>query len=206
MNAMASQITGVSIVYSSVCSDADQRKHQSSASQAFVRGYHRSPVDSPHKGPVTWKMFPFDDVIMNRFSSFQTNSVHHDHITNITSIGSSNGLTPITRHVPELMSTQIPKISTSNCQFIKFNPSWLKHVRLLNVPSGNARVAVPTTELFRTRKQSTNMWQVCRHKMNVNINMNGYQTKILITSLTWFAPNLNLYFPKLASYMTQCSR
>ena len=29
-----------------------------------VRGIHRWPVNSPHKGPVTRKMFPFDDVIM----------------------------------------------------------------------------------------------------------------------------------------------
>ena len=64
MSAMASQITGVSIVYSTVCSDADQRKHQISASLAFVRGIHRWPVNSPHKEPVTRKMFPFDDVIM----------------------------------------------------------------------------------------------------------------------------------------------
>ena len=41
------------------------RKHQSSASQAFVRGIHRWPVNSPHKGPVTRKMFPFEDVIMS---------------------------------------------------------------------------------------------------------------------------------------------
>ena len=61
---MACQITGVSIVYSNVCSGADQRKHQSSASLAFVRGIHRWPVNSPQKGPVTRKMFPFDDVIM----------------------------------------------------------------------------------------------------------------------------------------------
>ena len=50
-------------VYWTVCSGADQRKHQSSASLAFVRGIHRWPVNSPHKGPVTRKMFPFDDVI-----------------------------------------------------------------------------------------------------------------------------------------------
>ena len=43
---------------------ADQRKHQSSASLAFVKGIHRWPMDSPHKGPVTRKMFPFNDVIM----------------------------------------------------------------------------------------------------------------------------------------------
>ena len=64
MSAMASQITGVTIVYSTVCSGADQRKHQSFASLAFVRGIHRSPVNSPHKGPVTRKMFLFDDGIM----------------------------------------------------------------------------------------------------------------------------------------------
>ena len=40
------------------------KKHQSSASLALVRGIHRWPVYSPHKGPVTRKMFPFDDVIM----------------------------------------------------------------------------------------------------------------------------------------------
>ena len=65
MIAMASQITGVSMVYSIVCSGADQRRHQSSASLVFVRGIHRWSVDSPHKGPVTRKMFPFDDVIMH---------------------------------------------------------------------------------------------------------------------------------------------
>ena len=64
MSAMASQITDVSIVYSTVCAGADQRKHQSSASLAFVRGIHRRPVNSPHKGPVTRKTFPFGYVIM----------------------------------------------------------------------------------------------------------------------------------------------
>ena len=60
----ASQITSLAIVYSTIYSDADQRKHQNSASLAFVRGIHRGPVNSPHKWPVPRKMFPFDDVIM----------------------------------------------------------------------------------------------------------------------------------------------
>ena len=64
MGTMASQITSLTIVYSIVCLGADQRKHQSSASLAFVLGIHRWPVNFPHKGPVTRKMFPFDDVIM----------------------------------------------------------------------------------------------------------------------------------------------
>ena len=57
MSAMASQITDGSSVYSTVCSYADQRKHRSSASLAFVRGIHRWPANSHHKGPVTQKMF-----------------------------------------------------------------------------------------------------------------------------------------------------
>ena len=66
MCAVASQITSLTIVYSTVCSGADQRKHQSSASLAFVWGIHRWPVNSPHKWPVTRTMFPFDYVIILR--------------------------------------------------------------------------------------------------------------------------------------------
>ena len=64
MTTMSSKITSLTIVYSTVYSGADQRKHQSSASLAYVRGIHRGPVNSPHKWPVKRKMFPFDDVIM----------------------------------------------------------------------------------------------------------------------------------------------
>ena len=65
MGAIASQITSLTIVYSTVYLDADQRKHKSSASLSFVRWIHRGPVKSPYKGPVTRKMFSFDGVIMN---------------------------------------------------------------------------------------------------------------------------------------------
>ena len=64
MSAMASEITNLTIICSTFYSGADQRKHQSSASLPFVRGIHQWPVNSPHEGPVTRKMFPFDDVIM----------------------------------------------------------------------------------------------------------------------------------------------
>ena len=67
MSLTAPQINSLMIVYSTVYSDADQRKHQSSTSLAFVRGIHRGPVNSPHKGPVTRKMFPFDDIITKIF-------------------------------------------------------------------------------------------------------------------------------------------
>ena len=61
MSAMASQITSLKIVYTTVYSGTD---HQSSASLAFVRGIHRGPVNYPRKGTVTRKMFPSDDIIM----------------------------------------------------------------------------------------------------------------------------------------------
>ena len=87
MSTMTSQITSLAIVYSAVYSGADQRKHQSSASLAFVRGIHRGPANSPHKWPVTRKMFPFDDVIMCRLfgeamifiqeSTYQKCRLHH---------------------------------------------------------------------------------------------------------------------------------
>ena len=62
MNVMAAQMTSLKIVYWTVYTGADQRKHQSVASLAFVR-----ELNSPHKGPVTRKLFPFDDVIMILF-------------------------------------------------------------------------------------------------------------------------------------------
>ena len=77
MGTIASQITSLTIVYSTVYSGADQRKHHGSASLAFVRGIHRRPVNSPHKWPVTRKMFPFDDVIMVYFVPWINNDERH---------------------------------------------------------------------------------------------------------------------------------
>ena len=65
VGAMASQITSLTIVYSAVYSGANQSKHQSSTSLAYVWGIHRGPVNSTYKWPVMWKMFPFDDIIMS---------------------------------------------------------------------------------------------------------------------------------------------
>ena len=76
MGTMASLITGVSIVCSAVCSGADQRKHQSSVSLAFVRGIQRWPVNSHHKGQVTQKMFPFDYVIMLKVDQLIATAVY----------------------------------------------------------------------------------------------------------------------------------
>ena len=62
MGAMASQITSLTIVYSTVYSDADERKHQSSASLAFGRGINREPGEFPAQmasnaknGSIWWR-------------------------------------------------------------------------------------------------------------------------------------------------------
>ena len=80
MSTIASQITSFTIVYSTVYSGADQSKHQSSASLAFVWGIHRGPVNSPHKWPVTRKMFPFDDVIMTAHWINESSMLMHSYI------------------------------------------------------------------------------------------------------------------------------
>ena len=67
VSAKASHITSSTIVYSTVYSGADQRKHQSSTQPAILREIYRWPVNSPHKGPVTRKRFLFDKVIMSHF-------------------------------------------------------------------------------------------------------------------------------------------
>ena len=74
MGTMATQITSLTIVFSTIYSGT-YKKHQSSASLALVRGIHRWPVNSPHKGPVTGKMFPFDDVIMDRSAQSSTGPI-----------------------------------------------------------------------------------------------------------------------------------
>ena len=64
ISAMASRITSLTSVYSTVYSGADQRKHQSSASLLLAKGIHLWPANSLHIGSVTQKVFPFDDVIL----------------------------------------------------------------------------------------------------------------------------------------------
>ena len=65
MGAMATEITNLTIVYSTVYSGTDERKHQRTASLAFVLLINRWPVNSLHKSQVTRKMFPLDNVIIS---------------------------------------------------------------------------------------------------------------------------------------------
>ena len=68
MDMMASQNTSLTIVYSTIYSGTNQRKHQSSPSVAFVMGIHRWPVNSTCKRASNTEMFPFDDVILKKIT------------------------------------------------------------------------------------------------------------------------------------------
>ena len=64
MGAIASQITSLTIVYSIIDSDAGKKKTSKLRVTGLCEGFHRGPMNSPHKWPVMREMFPFDDVIM----------------------------------------------------------------------------------------------------------------------------------------------
>ena len=120
MSAMMSQI-GVSIVYSDACPGfrGRSKKHQSSASLAFVRGIHRWPVDSPHKGPVTRKMFPFVDVITTKPQKAQ----HSDPCTYFVGFTAST----------TVLFTDVVLIKNKNAEIcgsktILWSASWKKNV------------------------------------------------------------------------------
>ena len=85
MDAMVSQITSLTIVYSTFYSGADKKNHQSSSTLAFGQGIHWRPVNSLHKWPVMRKMFPFDDVIMTVWEEYGCT----------TSNESADGLAPL---------------------------------------------------------------------------------------------------------------
>ena len=80
MGTMASQITSLTIVYTTIYPGADQIKQLSPASLAFGWGIHRGPRNSPHKWPVTWIILPFDDVIMVK-GAFCSSNGTRDHLS-----------------------------------------------------------------------------------------------------------------------------
>ena len=110
MGHMASRITSLTIVYSTVYSDADQRKHQSTASLAFVGGIHRWLVNSTHKGSVTWKMFPFDDVNDVQNDSDESSMRRHDMETFSPLLALCEGNPPVMRPLvfSLILSRKIP--------------------------------------------------------------------------------------------------
>ena len=94
MSAMASKITSLTIVYSTFYSGADQRKHQSSVPLAFVRGIHRWPVNSPHKGPVMRNAWRHQAITWNNVGISLVRSSHSIDIQ-VMAISQNIPLSPI---------------------------------------------------------------------------------------------------------------
>ena len=165
MNKVASQNTSLTIVYSIVYSDADQRKHQSFASLAFGWGIHRRPVNSPHKWPVTRKMFPFDDVIMSWQTCVYDSHKHH-RIENCSIFIEYN-----------INSISIGVWRWDNKKFIVLIP--VIHTRQLNISSiPNAKWANPYT--YFTGYISKFDWI-----QNIDSVMNNYNFNTIWRAMWW---------------------
>ena len=104
---MAPQITGVPIVCSTVCSGADQRKTSKLRVTGLCEGKPPMTGGSPHKGPVTRKLFPFDHVIM-----IKTRNVcimYTSRIKSFVVITSDYGLPPTQcQSIPQISSALLP--------------------------------------------------------------------------------------------------
>ena len=84
MSAMESQITSLTIVHPTVYS----RRRSKNTSKLRVTGLcDWWPVNTPHKGPVTRKMFPFDDVIVRIHKAVGNRATYTDsYFITVTSI------------------------------------------------------------------------------------------------------------------------
>ena len=126
---IASQITSLTIVYSIVHSGADRGKHQSSASLAFVRGIHRRLVNSPHKWPVTRKMFLFDEVIM-----FYTHSMWQEITRKMWTFGNRVNLHILLQHNAVITGLVFSQILTPDyCLRTALDHLHHIHIRQYNV-------------------------------------------------------------------------
>ena len=167
LSAMAAQITSLMIVYSAVYSGADQRKDQSSVSLVSVSGIYRWPVNSPHKGPVTRKMFPLDDGIMRELGysdMFVLKLINHDFQTSYL-IGWQHGPQAIRSHVRKsaLVLTWIVLVILAPDQFHATRHTWYRQVSNISrtlvdnkivdhsdVVGASPVGAAPTTSSFST--------------------------------------------------------
>ena len=153
MSAMASQITSLTTVSSTICSGTDQRKHQSSASLAFVRGIQRGPVNSPHERPV----FPFDDVIMYSVPRPVAAVMMRTMLTMINVIQSSTGKD--FNYLYHLNADRWYKVKLKFCASPhKFHVTWVKYQG--NYTGWHPSQAMRNITIMRTHQFRS--WKGCR--------------------------------------------
>ena len=193
MGAMAPQICSLTIVYSTVYSDEDQRKHQRSASLAFMWEIHRWPVNSPHKGPVTRKMSPFDDVIMKPFT-INSVLIHRilsflerfcSHLFKIKNGSIFNSSHQSNHSHNKVISTNMFLPSKRN----RMTPKWAVHRRreVLIWDIHLKHISILHDDVI-TWKHFPRYWPFVRgiHRPPVNSPNKGQWRGALMFSLTWF--------------------
>ena len=150
MGTVASQVTSLTIIYTTVYSDADQSKHQSSPSLAFVWGIHRWPVNSPHKWPVTRKMFPFDNVIMlsTLLGPFQYENI----ILPIINIIRSHDCLLFIMEVPNTHGKTVFRLKRLRCLNIKISSYQYRNSHYKIRQSCESRIFIMEKDGFYTEK------------------------------------------------------
>ena len=188
MGTIASQITSLTIVYWTVYSGANQRKHQSSASPAFVLRIHRWPVYSPHTRPETRKMFPFDDVIMHRNSTrYQQRHLFQENF-NWCNFEMCN------QNTPGSSTSTAPLWFNLNLSMGKYNihyKVWDEITYPFPIFNGCTAKVKPSPEAMRPIANGTYM-----DKSRRNLNQNWkiwrkYLSKYQIYLEYWYVPNIS---------------
>ena len=180
-------------------SSVDQRRHQSSASLAFVRGTHRWPLDFSHKGPVVPKMLPFDNVITSADSSLFRLRGHQSPSVFRTFLGwSPGGFTQVLTFSFALRWRHNERDSVSNhqphdCLLNRLFRRRSKKTSKLRV-TGFCVVNSPGTGEFTAQMVSnaeniSNWWRHHGQWISSNLSVNEYQ--ILVIIVAFFTKEIN---------------
>ena len=160
MGAMASQITSLTIVYSTVYSGANQRKQQSSASLASVLGIHRWPVNSPHKGPVAQKCF----YLMTSSWHQNWNHQHWSHMTFGEYRPDSTVLLVVSEHDDVIKWKHFPRYSTGH-RWIPLTKPVTRNYDVFSVWYLNKRLSKQPRWRFETPSRSS--WRHCNETTGI---------------------------------------
>ena len=133
-----------------------------------MRGIHRWPVNSPHKGPVTRKIFPFDDVIVGKVNHFISYRGRND------SLNSCSGDTCMRQR------SGLPTVRVQTCSWACVNQTyiWKKKPSVKSEP----QYIFSLTELYL--KMSSAKWLSLGSGLNVLLNWTKYNYSICSLQLS----------------------
>ena len=124
MGAIVSQITSLTIFYSTIYSGADQRKKSKLRVTGLCAGNSPVAVNSPHKGPVTRKMFPFDDVVMTILILHDYDTLQRDKSHYSRCHRSDVGRSKLCGHQPDALAAELTNRSRLYALIVIFIIIW----------------------------------------------------------------------------------